>query len=252
MAGRGSRADRRAADVRGHPGGRPLGDRRARAAATVSRGQARLPTGRSTRRLLRRAQGRLEVVEEDTETGKERVIRTLGRGESFGELGLVTGAPRSRDRSRAGGRPALRGGRGHLRPAARRQAAAPDFEPTLQQRSPSSAAPAARSPACPRADSRCSSIRGEWLNFAPGEKVIAGGRRRGCVLCDRSGQVEVVKDEKLVSTIGPRIAFRRGRPAAWTCPGRQRSGATHPCARLPARSGGVRPAWSRARSGGGR
>ena len=39
--------------------------------------------------------GVLEVVEEDPDTGEERQIRTLARGESFGELGLVTDAPRA-------------------------------------------------------------------------------------------------------------------------------------------------------------
>ena len=33
--------------------------------------------------------GVLHVIEEDLDTGKERLLRTLGRGESFGELGLV-------------------------------------------------------------------------------------------------------------------------------------------------------------------
>jgi putative peptide zinc metalloprotease protein len=39
--------------------------------------------------------GTLAVVEEDAEAGAGRVLRTLGRGESFGELGLVDRAPRS-------------------------------------------------------------------------------------------------------------------------------------------------------------
>ena len=39
--------------------------------------------------------GVLEVVEEDPESGDERTLRALGRGESFGELGLVSNAPRA-------------------------------------------------------------------------------------------------------------------------------------------------------------
>ena len=39
--------------------------------------------------------GSLEVLEEDPETGKERVIRTLAPGDTFGELGLIDGAPRA-------------------------------------------------------------------------------------------------------------------------------------------------------------
>ena len=61
----------------------------------VSRRQAGLPAGRPAGRLLRRSDGDLQVVEEDPETGKDRVLRTLGPGDVFGELGLVNGAPRS-------------------------------------------------------------------------------------------------------------------------------------------------------------
>jgi len=39
--------------------------------------------------------GTLPVVEETPITGKERVLRVLARGESFGELGLTESAPRS-------------------------------------------------------------------------------------------------------------------------------------------------------------
>lgn len=39
--------------------------------------------------------GTLAVIEEDRETSTERKLRTLGRGESFGELGLIDSAPRA-------------------------------------------------------------------------------------------------------------------------------------------------------------
>ncbi|MGH2687642.1 MAG: cyclic nucleotide-binding domain-containing protein, partial [Actinomycetota bacterium] len=39
--------------------------------------------------------GTLQVVEEDPDAGTERILRTLGRGDSFGELGLLQGAPRA-------------------------------------------------------------------------------------------------------------------------------------------------------------
>ena len=39
--------------------------------------------------------GTFEVVEEDPETGRQRVITTLGRGQSFGELALLKGSART-------------------------------------------------------------------------------------------------------------------------------------------------------------
>ncbi len=73
--------------------------------------------------------GALHVIEEDPETGKERVIRTLGRGDMFGELGLIDGAPAERDDPSDRGRTAVRGGREHVRPAARRHGARPRLRP---------------------------------------------------------------------------------------------------------------------------
>ncbi|MGH2579016.1 MAG: cyclic nucleotide-binding domain-containing protein, partial [Actinomycetota bacterium] len=60
------------------------------------------PAGRPVIRQGDRAQafyvvraGTLQVVEEDRPTGDRRVLRVLGRGESFGELGLTEAAPRT-------------------------------------------------------------------------------------------------------------------------------------------------------------
>ena len=58
-------------------------------------GRAGLPAGGPSRRLLRRAPRQRTDRGRGSETGDVRVLRTMGRGESFGEMGLApTGARR--------------------------------------------------------------------------------------------------------------------------------------------------------------
>ncbi len=134
VAGGGSRADRRAPDVRGHPGGRALHEIAGpRPAPRSSAGKSVFRQGDRPDAFYVVRKGVLEVVEEDPRTGKERSIRTLGRGESFGELGLVTGAPRAATVRAVEDAEVFEVDKGDLRHLLADKLQLPDFEPTLQQ-----------------------------------------------------------------------------------------------------------------------
>jgi putative peptide zinc metalloprotease protein len=149
--------------------------------------------------------GRLDVVEEDEETGKERVIRSLERGQMFGELGLIDGAPRS-----ATVRPVedaelfeidestfdrLLGDMAHV----------PDFAPTLQQ--------AAELRALPPFDSLGSDAiaelleHGRWIAVPPDEVVVEEGEEGDAFYVIGSGRADVLQGDELIRTLGPGAHF---------------------------------------------
>jgi putative peptide zinc metalloprotease protein len=149
--------------------------------------------------------GTLHVVEEDPDAGNERVLRTLGRGESFGELGLVDGTARSAT----------------VRPVEDSQLFVvdeatfdrllsdaidvPEFAPTLQAAAELRQVPAF---AALGADDIAEVLaHGQWLNVAPGESIIEQGQEGDAFYAILSGQVEVSEDGKLARTMGPGSYF---------------------------------------------
>jgi len=149
--------------------------------------------------------GTLHVVEEDPDTGKERVLRVLGRGESFGELGLVDGNARA-----ATVRPVedselfivdeatfdrLLSDTIHL----------PNFRPTLQAVAELRQIPALASLA--GEDLAALLDHGEWVNVAPGATIIEQGDEGDAFYALRAGHVEVIKDGALTATLGPGAYF---------------------------------------------
>jgi CRP-like cAMP-binding protein/Zn-dependent protease len=144
--------------------------------------------------------GVLEVVEEDLETGGERRIRDLGRGESFGELGLVTAAPRAATVRAIGAADVFEVDKGAFDHLLADKLHLPDFEPTLQQ------VAELRSLSCFAGLSTAQLWEllegGAWVSFAPGEQIMREGDVGDSFYALSSGQVDIVKDERLVNTIG--------------------------------------------------
>lgn len=144
--------------------------------------------------------GILEVVEEDAESGDERRIRDLGRGESFGELGLVTAAPRAATVRALGPAEVFEVDKGAFDHLLADKLQLPDFEPTLQQ------VAELRGLSCFSGLSTAQLWelldRGAWVSFAPGEQIMREGDVGDSFYAISSGQVEIVKDERLVTTIG--------------------------------------------------
>ena len=134
--------------------------------------------------------GRFEVVEEDPGAGTERTIRALARGESFGELALVTGAPRSAT-VRATEESELfevdKGAFDHLLADAVRL---PDFAPTLQELAELRAQPCFAD----FGNEQLAELRehGSWIQVAPGEAIIEEGELGDAFYAISSGQVEVL------------------------------------------------------------
>jgi putative peptide zinc metalloprotease protein len=144
--------------------------------------------------------GVLEVVEEDSESGGERRLRDLGRGESFGELGLVTAAPRAATVRAIGSAQVFEVGKGAFDHLLADKLHLPDFEPTLQQ------VAELRGLHCFAGLSTAQLWelleRGGWVSFAPGERIMREGDFGDSFYAISSGQVDIVKDERLVTTIG--------------------------------------------------
>ena len=144
--------------------------------------------------------GVLEVVEEATESGGERRMRDLGRGESFGELGLVTAAPRAATVRAVGAAEVFEVDKGAFDRLLADKLHLPDFEPTLQQvaelRGLSCFANLSTAQLWELLDG------GAWVSFAPGEQVMRQGEVGDSFYAISSGQVDIVKDERLVNTIG--------------------------------------------------
>jgi CRP-like cAMP-binding protein/Zn-dependent protease len=144
--------------------------------------------------------GVLEVVEEDAESGEERRIRDLGRGDSFGELGLVTAAPRAATVRALGPAEVFEVDKGVFDHLLADKLHLPDFEPTLQQ------VAELRGLNCFTSLSTAQLWelleRGEWVSFSPGEQIMREGDVGDSFYALSSGQVDIFKGERLVNTIG--------------------------------------------------
>jgi putative peptide zinc metalloprotease protein len=173
---------------------------------TSSAGQAVVRQGERAQVFYVVRKGTLRVVEEDPHTGEElRTLRVLGRGEAFGEVGLVEGAQRSAT-VRATGDVELfeidKGTFGDLLSGVLR---APRFAPTMQ-----AVAELARMPCYAHLETDelvDLAQRGEWVNIAPGETIVEQGEPGDAFYAISTGQVEVTEDGTSVRRMGPGSHF---------------------------------------------
>jgi CRP-like cAMP-binding protein len=149
--------------------------------------------------------GLFEAVEEEPDTGAERQIRTMSRGESFGELGLVSGAPRAATIRAVGEAQVFEIDKGTFDHLLADMVHVPDFEPTLQQ------LVELRKLACfsTFGNEQLSELldRGTWVQFTPGSEVMRQGDVGDAFYAISSGQVDIVRDGAVVNTIGPGAHF---------------------------------------------
>jgi CRP-like cAMP-binding protein/Zn-dependent protease len=149
--------------------------------------------------------GVLHVIEEDLDTGKERLLRTLGRGESFGELGLVDRAPRAATVKAVEDAQLFEVSEATFDRLLLDTIRVPEFAPTLQAVAELRQLPAFASLG---ADDLSDVLdHGEWRNVAPGELIIEQGQEGDAFYAIRSGQVEVIKDDERRATLGPGAHF---------------------------------------------
>jgi CRP-like cAMP-binding protein/Zn-dependent protease len=149
--------------------------------------------------------GILEVVEEDPETGARRLLRTLERGESFGELGLLEQAPRAATVRATTEAELFQVDKGTFDQLLAEMAQVPDFGPTLQ-----AAAELRSLPPFSHLDQVGITEllgNGTWVVVAPGERIVQEGEIGDAFYAIASGQVEVTKDGVAIRTLGPGSFF---------------------------------------------
>lgn len=149
--------------------------------------------------------GRLQVVEEDEETGKERVIRTLGRGESFGELGLIDGAPRSATVRPVEDAQLFEVDESTFDRLLSDMLHVPEFAPTLQQ----AAELRTLAPFASLGSGAVAQLlqHGRWIGLSPGEVVVEEGDEGDAFYVIGSGQADVYQGDELIRTLGPGAHF---------------------------------------------
>ena len=149
--------------------------------------------------------GVLEVLEEDTETGEEHQIRTLVRGESFGELGLLMDSPRAATIRAVDEAEVFEIDQGTFDRLLADTIHVPDFEPTLQQLAELRQQPCfAHLGTEQLVELR---RRGEWMVVGAGRSVVEQGEEGDSFYAVASGRFDVVTDGELKQTIGPGAYF---------------------------------------------
>jgi putative peptide zinc metalloprotease protein len=149
--------------------------------------------------------GTLQVIEEDPDTGNERPLRTLGRGESFGELALVTSATRSATVRAVEESEVFEIDKGTFDRLLADMIHVPEFAPTL------GAMAQLREMECfanLELDELAELLeQGEWLNVSPGEVIVKKGTKSDAFYAIGAGQVEVLEGRKVLRTMGPGSYF---------------------------------------------
>lgn len=144
--------------------------------------------------LVRR--GALEVVEEDLETQNERVLRVLGKGEAFGELGLATASPRRATVRAVDDAEVFEIDKATFDRLLLDTISLPEFAPTIQ------AMREIRQLPCfshLENDEIADLLEmGEWVNFEPGDVIIRQGEPGDAFYAVESGKADVIRGRKVI------------------------------------------------------
>jgi CRP-like cAMP-binding protein/Zn-dependent protease len=149
--------------------------------------------------------GTVQIEDEDPETGDTRVIRTMARGESFGELGLL-GSHRRQATVRAVGEVELfEVDKGTFDRLLAEDMRAPEFGHTMQ-----ALAELRELPVFGGLDSeQLSAIleHGEWITTSPGDRLITQGEPGDRFYVVASGRAEVIRDGAPVGSVSKGMYF---------------------------------------------
>jgi putative peptide zinc metalloprotease protein len=172
---------------------------------TFSRGQPVVRQGERAEAFYLVRRGTLQVVEENPDTGNERPLRTLGRGESFGELALVTAATRSATVRAVEESEVFEIDKSTFDRLLADMIHVPEFAPTLQAMSQLREMEAFASL---EPDELAQLLEhGEWINVAPGEVIVKQGEVSDAFYAIGSGQVDVLDKREVLNTLGPGAYF---------------------------------------------
>jgi CRP-like cAMP-binding protein/Zn-dependent protease len=168
---------------------------------TYGAGQAVFRQGDAADAFYVVRKGSVSVLEENPETKTERVLSTLTRGQSFGELALVKEASRAATVRAAEETELFEVDRPTFDRLLSEMIDVPDFAPTLQQMAElRELRPFAKMPS-----DRLSEVlhSGEWMSISPGQPLMEQGQEGDAFYAIGSGQVQVVRDDVEVGRVGP-------------------------------------------------
>ncbi|HEX8098622.1 MAG TPA: cyclic nucleotide-binding domain-containing protein [Actinomycetota bacterium] len=172
---------------------------------SFSSGQAVVRQGDRATAFYVVRRGTLRVVEENPESGEERTLRVLSRGEAFGELGLTEGARRSATVRATEESEVFEIDKSTFDRLLADTARVPQFAPTVQ------ALQELKAMQCfdqLEADDLSELLdRGEWVKINPGQTLIEQGEVGDAFYAISSGQADVFEDGNLKRTLGPGSFF---------------------------------------------
>lgn len=149
--------------------------------------------------------GSLAIEDQDPATGDTRILRTVERGGSFGELGLVDMAPRAATVRAETSVQLFEVGKGTFDHLLSDSLETPDFAPTMQAFAELRALPPYRNLATDRLQYLLE--HGSWRTCQAGELIIEQGEPGDAFYSIRSGQADVLQDGQLVATLGAGAHF---------------------------------------------
>jgi CRP-like cAMP-binding protein/Zn-dependent protease len=149
--------------------------------------------------------GRVAVEEEHHESGEVQVLRTMGRGGSFGEMGLLDSARRTATVRAVDDAEVFEIDKGTFDRLLADSIHAPDFAPTMQAMAELRDLP-------PFAGLGTTSLaelleHGRWASLPPGTPLVRQGEPSDLFYVIHSGQATVSKDGREVRTLGPGAHF---------------------------------------------
>ena len=144
--------------------------------------------------------GTLDVEEEDPDTGDTVVLRTVARGEAFGELGLIQSAPRAATVRSVDDTELFEVDKATFDRLLAGAIDAPAFALTLQTMAELRDMPAFAT----LSSEGISEIltQGRWITAAPGDVLVEQGAPGDAFYALRSGRADVIRDGRLLRTLG--------------------------------------------------
>jgi CRP-like cAMP-binding protein/Zn-dependent protease len=171
---------------------------------TISRGTPVVRQGERAEAFFVVRRGTLEVVEERGDAD-DRVIRVLGRGECFGELGLSEAARRSATVRALEDAEVFEVDKSSFDRLLASDLRVPELQPTIQAAFELRELPGF---AHLEFDELGELLEhGEWINVPPGHVVVHQGDIGDAFYAIHSGQFDVMVDEAQVRTMGPGAFF---------------------------------------------
>ncbi len=140
-------------------------------------------------------------IEDVQEDGDVVVLTALGRGDAFGELGLIGNAPRAATARAEGETTLFRIDKATFDALLADDIDAPTFAPTMQAYAELRSLPVFRS--LTTSDLALVLEHGTWETPVPGDELITQGAPGDAFYAIGAGQVDVVRDGEPVASLGP-------------------------------------------------